>query len=367
MTTNNQGLRGVVAGNTSICTVGDGHNLYYRGYSIADLANNCVFEEVVYLLLKERLPNQSELNEYQDYLCKLRTLPDDLMQTLKVIPKSAAAMDVCRIIVDFYAINFPEESVDEQGTIACIERLIACVPIAIAYWYVYANKNIEINDFQNNNSIATTLLELLNQKPATQEEIKALDVSLILYAEHEFNASTFTARIVTATRVDTYAAIVAAIAALKGPLHGGANEATMDLIEDLPDEETATKTVLAMLEQKKLIMGFGHAVYKTGDPRSDIIKDVAAKLAANHQKKHLYAVSAAIEKVMVEKKKVFPNLDFYSASAYHFLGIAKELFTPLFVCARLSGWGAHIIEQRENNVLIRPSANYIGPEPKAFK
>jgi len=359
------GLAGVTAGQTSIATVGKtGIGLTYRGYSIDDLAEKASFEEVAFLLIHGKLPNKAELNAYKDKLISLRTLPDALKTILENIPKNAHPMNVLSVACASLGTLEPESKENDQYHIA--DRLVASFPAMLMYWYHYSHHGKRIDTQLDDNSIAAYLLHLLHQKMPDKIQVDCIDTSLILYAEHEFNASTFAARVTAATLSDFYAAVTSAIGTLRGPLHGGANEEAMALIEKFSDADSAETGLKEILANKGLVMGFGHRVYKTCDPRSDIIKAWSKKLAYEYGDQVLYPVSERIEMVMRDEKKLFPNLDFYSASAYHFCGIPTEMFTPIFVFSRITGWAAHIIEQREDNKLIRPNAEYIGPEALAF-
>lgn len=359
------GLAGVIAGQTAIATVGlEGSGLNYRGYSIHDLAEQATFEEVAFLLLYGHLPVLKELDSFKSRLIAGRSLPPALCHTLKEIPKTAHPMDVLRTGCSMLGVLEPETSFDQQEQIA--ERLLACFPSMLVYWYRYTHQGIEINFESEEDSIAGYFLDQLLDTPPSDLHKRVMDVSLILYAEHEFNASTFTARVCTATMSDLFSAITAAIGTLRGPLHGGANEAAMQLIERYETPDQAEVGIMEMLTNKSLIMGFGHRVYTVSDPRSDIIKGWAKKLAEANGDTVLYPVSERIEAIMWREKRLFPNLDFFSASVYHFLGIPTELFTPVFVLSRTSGWAAHVFEQRSNNRLIRPGAEYIGPDSQTF-
>ena len=365
------GLAGISAGESAICTCGTGHGLNYRGYDIYDLAEHCEFEEVAYLLLKEKLPNKAELESFKKELIAARSLPKELKEVLKLLPKDAHPMDIMRTACstlgclereeyDVFKASFPNQQ--RIGT-----RLLGIFPSALCFWHHYHTSGKEISTESKQDSIAGYFLESLHQKEPKELWVKAMHASLILYAEHEFNASTFTARVITATMSDVYAGITGAIGALRGPLHGGANEAAMDLIEEFKTPEQATQGILDKLARKDKIMGFGHRVYVEKDPRNVVIKAWSKKLSEDvKDTKGLYPISEAIEKVMWEQKKLFPNLDFYSASAYHFMGIPTPYFTPIFIFSRTAGWLAHIFEQRGNNKLIRPSSQYTGPENKAF-
>ena len=359
------GLEGVIAGNTAIATVGkEGKGLTYRGYSIYDLAEHSTFEEVAYLLIYGQLPSASQLSEYKNTLRRLRGLPGPLKTVLEQIPRDIHPMDVMRTGCSMLGTLEPEGKGRDQ--IAVANRLTGCFSAMLLYWHHFANSGKRIETETDDDSTAGHFLHLLQRKKPDELHRRAIDVSLILYAEHEFNASTFTARTIVSTLPDFYSAVTGAIGALRGPLHGGANEAAMELIEQYRTPDEAEKGILALIAAKKLIMGFGHRVYKISDPRSDVIKAWSKKLAAAHGDERLYPVSERIEQVMRREKKLFPNLDFYSASAYHLCGIPTAMFTPLFVVSRITGWAAHIIEQRADNRLIRPNADYIGPDPRPF-
>lgn len=360
------GLEGIIVGDTAISTVGkEGVGLTYRGYDIHDLAKNSTFEEVAYLLIYGDLPSLAQLQAYKEKLVKLRRLPNELKLLLETIPGSSDPMEVLRTGVSMLG-TLESESAQYQGhNIA--DRLIACVPSMLLYWYQFHRNNVRLETWNSEEqTIAGYFLHLLHGKKPSDEWRRCIDVSLILYAEHELNASTFAARVTTSTESDFYSAIVSAIGTLRGPLHGGANEAAMRLISQYKTPEQAETGVREMLAKKEKIMGFGHRVYKISDPRSDIIKAWSQILSTQARDGYLYAVSERIEKIMWDEKKLFPNLDFYSATAYHFCGVPTSLFTPLFVMSRLSGWSAHIFEQRGNNRLIRPEATYIGPAPRPF-
>ena len=362
---NTAGLAGVVAGKSAICTVGqEGKGLTYRGYSIEDLTEYASFEEVAYLLMYGHLPTQQELVHYTEKLMSLRLMPDALKATLKLIPKTAHPMDVLRTGCSVLGTIEPETSFDHQHQVA--DRLLALFPGMLCFWFHYHQHDKEISGFSEETTLGGHFLALLHEKKPDDLQRDMMNVSLILYAEHEFNASTFAARVTAATLSDFYSCITSAIGTLRGPLHGGANEAAMELIEQFKSPEEAEEKLLQMLQAKEKIMGFGHRVYKDCDPRSDIIQQWSKRLAQATHDMTLYQVSERIEQVMRREKKLFPNLDFYSASAYHFCGIPTAFFTPIFVFARITGWSAHVFEQRADNRLIRPSSEYIGPEPRAF-
>lgn len=353
-----RGLEGMSAGETAISSVGEGHGLTYRGYTIDDFSEFGNFEEVAYLLMYGKLPTKKELNDFQHRLIAQRDLPAAIKKMLEDIPKSAHPMDVLRSGCSLLGTLELETASHDQYAIT--ERLLACFPSMLMYWYQYCFHGKKIDVASDVQGIAGHFLEMLHGKvDITQRH--ALDVSLILYAEHEFNASTFTARVVASTLADFYSCITAAIGALSGPLHGGANEQAMELVQAYDSVEDADRGIHEKLANKSKIMGFGHRVYKTHDPRSDIIKKIARDLANEVGDQKLFPIFECIEKILWDEKKLFPNLDFYSAAAYHFCGIPTFLFTPLFVFSRTSGWAAHIIEQRANNRLIRPAADYIGP------
>lgn len=359
------GLRGVAAGSTSICSVGaSGDGLHYRGYDVEDMAEKGSFEEVAYLLLYGALPDAAQLQAYRARLKKLRAIPAPLRDVLERIPASAHPMDVLRTGCSMLGNLEPEGDFSNQDDTA--DRLLAVLPSIMAYWYRFAHENERIDTETDDDTLAGHILRMISGREAPEAHRRYMDVSLILYAEHEFNASTFTARVIAATLSDMHSAVTGAIGALRGPLHGGANEAAMELIERFKTREEAKAGVEAMLQRKEKIMGFGHAVYKRRDPRNDINKAWSKKLSATAEDAYLYDVSDAIEKVMKDEKNLFANADFFSASAYHFMGVPTPLFTPLFVCSRTSGWCAHIKEQRADNKLIRPGAEYIGPAPRAF-
>ncbi|TLX53715.1 2-methylcitrate synthase [Stutzerimonas nosocomialis] len=359
------GLRGQVAGQTALCTVGKtGAGLTYRGYDVRELAAGADFEEVAYLLLYGELPDRTQLADYRARLKGFRELPQALKEVLERIPASAHPMDVMRTGASMLGNLEPETGFEQQQDKA--DRLLGALPGIMTYWYRFSHQGVRIECDSDEASIGGHFLALLHGKAPSELHVRVMNVSLILYAEHEFNASTFTARVCASTLSDLYSCVTAAIGSLRGPLHGGANEAAMALIERFDSPEQARAELLKMLERKDKIMGFGHAIYKDSDPRNEVIKTWAKKLADEVGDTRLYAVSEAIDKTMWEEKKLFPNADFYHASAYHFMGIPTELFTPIFVCSRVSGWCAHVFEQRANNRIIRPSAEYTGVEQRPF-
>ncbi|MDU8501075.1 2-methylcitrate synthase [Pseudomonas syringae] len=359
------GLRGQVAGQTALSTVGmAGAGLTYRGYDVRELAAEARFEEVAYLLLYGELPTQTQLATYLDKLKDLRDLPQALKEVLERIPADTHPMDVMRTGASMLGTLEPERSFDQQRD--ATDRLLAAFPAIMCYWYRFSHDGKRIDCTTAEDSISGHFLHLLLDKSPSELHRKVMDVSLILYAEHEFNASTFTARVCASTLSDLFSCVTAAIGTLRGPLHGGANEAAMEMIQRFASAEEATQGTLGMLERKEKIMGFGHAIYKESDPRNEVIKGWSKKLADEVGDSVLFPVSEAIDKVMWEQKKLFPNADFYHASAYHFMGIPTKLFTPIFVCSRLTGWAAHVFEQRANNRIIRPSAEYTGVEQRSF-
>ncbi len=355
------GLAGVTAGATHLCTVGkEGAGLTYRGYDIYDLADNASFEEVAHLLLHGKLPTQSELDAYINKIKANRGLPESLKTVLEMIPADAHPMDVLRTGVSFLGNIEPEGDFSNQLDTA--DRLLACLPSMLLYWHrFHADGGIRIDTETDDDSVSGHFLHMLHGEPPKELHRKCLDTTLILYAEHEFNASTFAGRVITGTLSDMHSAVAGAIGALRGPLHGGANEAAMELISLYDTPGAAVEGIHERLTNKDLIMGFGHRVYTTSDPRNAVNKKMSKALADDVGNTTLYPVSEAIEKVMWDEKKLFANADFFAASVYHFMGIPTYLFTPIFVCSRITGWAAHVMEQRSDNKLIRPAADYIGP------
>ncbi|MCH7741271.1 MAG: 2-methylcitrate synthase [Proteobacteria bacterium] len=359
------GLRGQSAGETALCTVGkEGAGLTYRGYTIEDLAANAKFEEVAYLLLYGELPGQDELDTYVKKLNGLRALPEELKTVLEMIPKETHPMDVLRTGCSMLGNLEPENTFDDQQATA--DRLLAILPAIICYWYRFSHDAVRLDTQTGESTMGGHFLHMLLGETPSDMNRKVMNCSLILYAEHEFNASTFTARVCAATLSDMYSCITGAIGSLRGPLHGGANEAAMELIEKFDSVDGVEAAVLGMLERKETIMGFGHAIYSNSDPRNAVIKEWSEKLAALNGDTSLYDISCAIADTMWNSKKLFPNADFFHASAYNYLGIPTKMFTPIFVMSRLTGWAAHVMEQRSNNRLIRPSADYIGPDIRPY-
>ncbi|HHG3506884.1 bifunctional 2-methylcitrate synthase/citrate synthase [Vibrio parahaemolyticus] len=356
------GLRGQSAGSTALCTVGKtGTGLTYRGYDITDLADNAQFEEVAHLLLRGHLPNQQELDAYKTHLLSLRGLPTELKQALELIPASAHPMDVMRTGCSVLGNLEQEMSFDEQ--LQATERMLALFPAIICYWYRFSHDGVRIDtEDKTEDCIGGYFLRLLTDKEPSALHKQVMHCSLILYAEHEFNASTFAARVCASTLSDIHSCITAAIGTLRGPLHGGANEAAMEMIEDWQTPDEAEANIMQMLANKDKIMGFGHAIYRESDPRNALIKRWSEELSKHVGDTHLYAVSERVESVMKREKGLFCNADFFHASAYHFMDIPTKLFTPIFVMSRLTGWAAHVYEQRANNRIIRPSADYTGPD-----
>jgi 2-methylcitrate synthase len=360
-----KGLRGQSAGETSISTVGAaGNNLRYRGFNVQDLAADSTFYEVAHLIMKGHLPTQAELDAWKFKLKGLRDLPQPLKEVLERIPADAHPMDVMRTGCSFLGNIEQEGDFSNEQDVA--DRLLSIFPSILLYWYRYSHDGVRIETSTDDDSIGAQFLHMLHDEEPDELSARVMDVSLILYAEHEFNASTFTARVAASTLTDMHSCITAAIGSLRGPLHGGANEAAMDMIEQYASEEEAVADVLHKLEAKDLIMGFGHAVYRVRDPRNEIIKSWSRQLADLKNDTLLYAISEAVERTMKEEKNMFANADFFHASAYNYMGIPTKLFTPIFVMSRITGWCAHVFEQRANNRIIRPGADYTGPAAQEY-